>query len=132
MLWHSSPRDSYCNYEFFRFLYLSVAISDAQGLAVRQSARPSGAEDMKGERDADWMGRMEGRGAILLPSLLIVMQVTAGGVLAEQQKNSALRLLLDNGIITQQEDDQALIRTTYADGANAESHRVPVSFFYRF
>ena len=54
------------------------------------------------------------RGAILLAALLIVMQVTAGSVLAEGQKNSALQLLLNKGIITQQEYDEAVAEERHA------------------
>ena len=52
--------------------------------------------------------RIGRRGAILLAALLIAIQVTAGGAIADGQKNSALRLLLNKGIITQQEYDQAI------------------------
>jgi hypothetical protein len=38
----------------------------------------------------------------------MVLQLTAGAALADGPKNSALKLLLDKGIITQQEFDQAL------------------------
>ena len=54
------------------------------------------------------------RGAILLAGLLIVMQMTAGGALAEGQKNSALQLLLNKGIITQQEYDEAVAEEQHA------------------
>ena len=58
--------------------------------------------------------RMGRRGAILLAGLLIVMQVTAGDVLADGQENSALRLLLNKGIITQQEYDEAVAEEQHA------------------
>jgi hypothetical protein len=53
------------------------------------------------------MGMRRG-GATVLVGLLIVIQITAGVALAEGQKNLALRLLLDKGIITQREYDQAV------------------------
>ena len=59
-------------------------------------------------------GVVRRRGAILLAGLLIVMQMTAGGALAEGQKNSALQLLLNKGIITQQEYDEAVAEEQHA------------------
>jgi len=47
-------------------------------------------------------------GSVLCAGVLIILQMTSGVAQSEERKNSALRLLLDKGIITQQEYDQAL------------------------
>ncbi len=47
-------------------------------------------------------------GAVLQAMILIIMQATSGTALSEEKMNRTLRLLLDKGIITQQEYDQAV------------------------
>ena len=48
------------------------------------------------------------RGAVVGVGILIILQTTAGIALSQEKENPTLRLLLNKGVITQQEYDQAV------------------------
>ena len=84
----------------------NVGLQDPTPILERQFFDPNSSPYFSDESDAlmfDYVDRaiasdvVRRRGTILLAGLLIVMQMTAGGALAEGQKNSALQLLLGKG-----------------------------------
>ncbi len=58
---------------------------------------------------------------LLVPIILLVMQITSGVAWSEEKENRALRLLLEKGVISQEEYDKAVVEERAEKKANGLS-----------